>query len=163
MIEEEEKNNYSNTFHKKVQQMVETLGTEIDKVTGKKKSTWKKEVKEKVISKVKKKMIEVMTGKTKAEQKQICRLHILELKANYGRKIWNMSICQSEEDTTEHVLEYNKGDKKFNLNDERGKEWGEILEIYRNNNENISIDNVEEREIYQKKRRKEKIVEKDRC
>ena len=36
MIEEEEKNNYSNTFHKKVQQMVETLGTEIDKVTGKK-------------------------------------------------------------------------------------------------------------------------------
>ena len=58
------------------------------------------------------------------------------------------SICQSEEDTTEHVLEYNKGDKKFNLNDERGKEWGEILEIYRNNNENISIDNVEDREIY---------------
>ena len=58
------------------------------------------------------------------------------------------SICQSEEDTTEQVLEYNKGDKKFNLNDERGKEWGEILEIYRSNNENISIDNVEDREIY---------------
>ena len=92
MIEEEEKNNYSNTFHKKVQQMVETLGAEIDKVTGKKKSTWKKGVKEKVISKVKKKMIEVMTGKTKAEQKQICRLDILELKANYGRKIWTKDV-----------------------------------------------------------------------
>ena len=27
-------------------------------------------------------------------------------------------------------LNTNKGDKKFNLNDERGKEWGEIIEIY---------------------------------
>ena len=38
---------------------------EINKVTGKKKSTWKKEVKEKVISKVKKRIIEEMTGRTK--------------------------------------------------------------------------------------------------
>ena len=30
-------------------------------------------------------------------------------------------LCQSEEDTTEHVLECNKGDRKSNLNDERGK------------------------------------------
>ena len=59
------------------------------------------------------------------------------MKANYGRK----GFCQSEEDTTEHVLECNKEDKKFNLNDERGKEWGEMVEIYRRNKENRSVDN----------------------
>ena len=40
----EEKKNYSNTFYKNVQQIAGTLEIEIDKVTGKKKSTWKKEV-----------------------------------------------------------------------------------------------------------------------
>ena len=38
-------------------------------------------------------------------------------------------MCQSEEDTTEHVFEFNKGEKKFNLNDERRKEWGEIVRL----------------------------------
>ena len=37
----------------------------IDKVTGKKKSTWKKEVKEKVISKLKKRMSTEMAERTK--------------------------------------------------------------------------------------------------
>ena len=40
MIEEQEKKNYNNNFYKKVQQTAETLEIEIDKVTGKKKSTW---------------------------------------------------------------------------------------------------------------------------
>ena len=59
------------------------------------------------------------------------RLHMRELKANYGGKSLDnrCPMCQSEEDTTEHVLEFNKGDKKFNLNDERGKEWGEIVKF----------------------------------
>ena len=30
-------------------------------------------------------------------------------------------------------LGINKGDKKFKLNEKRGKEWGEIVEIYRKN------------------------------
>ena len=30
----------------------------------------------------------------------------------------------TKKDTTEKVLEYNKGYKKFNLKDEREKEWG---------------------------------------
>ena len=53
------------------------------------------------------------------------RLHMSQLKANYRRKgLENRSpMCQSEDDTTKHVLECNKGDKKFNLNDEREKEW----------------------------------------
>ena len=55
-----------------------------------------------------------------------------------------LHICGS---TTEHVLECNKckrnkGDKKFNLNDERGREWGEIVEIYRKNKKNRSKDNI---------------------
>ena len=56
-----------------------------------------------------------------------------ELKANYRRKGFEnrCPMCQSEDDTTKHVLECNKGDKKFNLNDEREKEWAEIVEIYR--------------------------------
>ena len=47
IIEEQEKKNYNNTFYKNVQQISENFEIEIDKVTGKKKSTWKKKVKEK--------------------------------------------------------------------------------------------------------------------
>ena len=46
-----------------------------------------------------------------------------------------MPNVQSEEDTSEHVLECNAGDKKFNLNEKKGKEWGEVDKrgIYRKN------------------------------
>ena len=65
-----------------------------------------------------------------------------ELKANYGKKVQGgrCQMCQSEEDTTEHVLECN------NLNDQRGKEWGEIVKIYRKNMENRSTDNIGEKQ-----------------
>ena len=142
MIEEQEKNNSSNTFYKKVQEIAETLEIEIEKVTGKTKSTRKKEVKEKIISKIKKRMKEEMAGRTKCRKiendkgrRKEClkesnsgtikdtmkiRLHMWEVKANYGRKDPDSRcpMCQSEEDTTKHVLKRNKGDKKFNLNDE---------------------------------------------
>ena len=36
--------------------------------------------------------------------------------------------CEYEEGATEFLLEFNNGDKKLNLNDERGKE---IVQIYR--------------------------------
>ena len=47
------------------------------------------------------------------------RLRMCALKVNYGRKgLRNRCpMCQSEKDTTENVLECNKGDKKFNLKD----------------------------------------------
>ena len=45
--------------------MAEIPKIEINQVTGKKKSTWKEEVKEKVISKVKKGIIEEMARRTK--------------------------------------------------------------------------------------------------
>ena len=64
MIEEREQKNYNNTFYKKEQQIAEPLQTEIGKVTDKKKSTWKIQVKKKVISKVKKRMSEEMAGRT---------------------------------------------------------------------------------------------------
>ena len=142
MIEEQEKNNYSNTFYKKVQQIAETLEIEIDKVTGKTKSTRKKEVQEKIISKIKKRMKEKMAGRTKCRKiendkggRKECikesnsgtikdimkiRLHMWEVKANHGRKDLDSRcpMCQSEEDTTKHVLKCNKGGNKFNLNDE---------------------------------------------
>ena len=68
------------------------------------------------------------------------RLHMWELKANYGRQNLDNRclMCQPEEDTTEHALECNKGDKKFNLNDERGKEWREIVEMYRKKKRQIN-------------------------
>ena len=53
-------------------------------------------------------------------------------------------MCQSEVDTKEHILECNEGDKKLNLNNERSKEWGEIVGIYRKNKKNRSIDNMQE-------------------
>ena len=75
-----------------------------------------------------------------------------EVKANYRRKSLDSRcpMCQSELATTEHVLKCNKGNKKFNLNDERGKELGEIVKIYRKNKKNRSIDNIgEEQNIFE--------------
>ena len=66
MIEEQEKKNYNNLFYKKLHQIAAvTLDIEIDKVTDKKKSIWKKQVNGKEISKVKKRMSEEMVGRTK--------------------------------------------------------------------------------------------------
>ena len=65
IIEEGEQKNYNNTFYKKLQQMAETLEIQIGKVTGNEKSTWEKQVKEKVISKVKKRMSGEMAQRTK--------------------------------------------------------------------------------------------------
>ena len=42
MTEQQEKKNYNKTFYKKVQQIAEAFEIQIDKVTGKKKSIWKK-------------------------------------------------------------------------------------------------------------------------
>ena len=69
-----------------------------------------------------------------------------ELKANYGRKGLDKRcpMCWLEEDTIEYVLGCSKGDKKFNLNDKRVKEWGEIVESYIKNKKNRSIDNIQE-------------------
>ena len=53
-------------------------------------------------------------------------------------------MCQSQGDTTEHVLECNKGDNSFKLNDERGKEQEKLVESYRKNKEKRSIDNIGE-------------------
>ena len=86
------------------------------------------------------------------------RLHIWELKVNYRRKGLDnrRPMCQSEEDTTEHVLKFNKGDKKFNLNDERGKEWSEIVEIYKKNKKNRPIDNIqEEQNVLEEQKKRE--------
>ena len=65
IIKEQEKKNHNSTFYKKEQQIAETLEIEIDKVTSKKKSIWKKQVKEKVILKVQKRMSEEIKGRTK--------------------------------------------------------------------------------------------------
>ena len=61
------------------------------------------------------------------------RLYTWEFRANYGKKGLDnrCPMCQSEEDTKAYFLECNKGDMKFNLKDERGKKWREIVEIFR--------------------------------
>ena len=68
------------------------------------------------------------------------------VKAKCGQKSLDnrCAVCQSEEDTTEHVLKCNKGYKKFDLNDEGGREWGGGEQIYRKKKENRSINNIEE-------------------
>ena len=83
------------------------------------------------------------------------RLHMWELKGNYEWKGLDSRcpVFQSEEDITEHVLECNKGDKKFNLNDETGKEWGDSRNLQKY--QQITQD---KNKIYQKDRRKEKTV-----
>ena len=69
-----------------------------------------------------------------------------KLKADYVRKSLDnrCPMCQSEEDIIEHVLQCKKGDTKFNFNDDRGKEWREIVEIYKKNKDNRTIDNIGE-------------------
>ena len=120
----------------------------MDKVTSREKSTWQKEVKETLKKEVKRRMFEEMTWRTKCRtiendrwgRKEYIkegnsgtvkdlfkiRLYIWDLKASYGKKGLDnrFPMSQSEEGTTEHVLECKKGNKKFSLNDERGKEWG---------------------------------------
>ena len=108
MIVEEQNKNYSNTFYQKVQQIAEKLEIKTDKLTDKKKSTWKKEVEEKV-RKSKKRMIEEIARRTRCKAQENdkwgrkeyikesnsgtikdvikIRLYMSELKANYGRKV----------------------------------------------------------------------------
>lgn len=72
------------------------------------------------------------------------RLYMCELKVNYRRKSLGnrCPMCQTK-DTAEHGLECKKGDKKFTLNDERGKGWREIVAIDCKNKKNRStIDNI---------------------
>ena len=67
------------------------------------------------------------------------------MKANYEEKGLNKRcpMCQLEEDLQSfHVLEYNKEDKKYNLNDLRGREWVEIVGTYRNSKKSRSINNI---------------------
>ena len=66
-------------------------------------------------------------------------------------------MCQSEEDSAERALECNKGYKKFNLNDERGKEWGEIVQIYRKNKKKRSLDNIQEEQNIRQKLREDRM------
>ena len=54
VMEEKEKKNYTNTFYNKVQQIAENLETKTDKLYNrKKKLTWKKQLKKKVMPQVK--------------------------------------------------------------------------------------------------------------
>ena len=57
------------------------------------------------------------------------RLHMWQVNCNYKRDNTDTKcpLCQKLEDTTEHVLEFEKA-KKFRLSKE---EWEEITEIYR--------------------------------
>ena len=41
------------------------------------------------------------------------------------------------------------------MNDERGEEWGMIIDIYRNNKGNRSINNIEEQNILEEQKKRE--------
>ena len=63
------------------------------------------------------------------------RLHMWQVNCNQKRDNTDTKcpLCQKSEDTTEHVLEYEKA-KKFTLSKENSQgEWEEITEIYRKN------------------------------
>ena len=97
------------------------------------------------------------------------RLYMWEFKANYGRKgLGNRSPMFHQKRIPQNMSWNKKGDKKFNLNDQRGKEWEEIVEIYRISKENRSIDNIGEKQNMleeQKKReesRRRKNLERDK-
>ena len=67
--------------------------------------------------------------------------YMWELKANCSGKglEYRCPRCSSEEEYYRTCLIMQKRRKKFNFNDKRGKEW-KIVEIYRNNKENRSVE-----------------------
>ena len=76
-------------------------------------------------------------------------MHIWELKANYGRKVWTINAqCVYQKRILQNVwMEQRRQEIQFERwNNERGKEWREIVDIYRKNKENRLIDNVGEKQ-----------------
>ena len=65
IVKEQEKNKYINTFHQRVKRIAEDLDIDIDKATTTRKSAWKKEVKERIMIKIKNRLADEMNQKTK--------------------------------------------------------------------------------------------------
>ena len=71
----------------------------------------------------------------------------------------NMSVRRT---CPEHVLDCNKEDQKFNLKDERGKDWEKIVEIYRKNKQNRSRRRKQTKKMQKKKKTIEETVKGER-
>ena len=65
VVEEQEQNQFKNTFYQKVQKIAKDLQIDISDVTSTSKSEWKKKVKGKAIDRIRKRMKEDMQKKTK--------------------------------------------------------------------------------------------------
>ena len=159
VVEEQEQNQFKNTFYQKVQKIAKDLQTDISDVTSTSKSKWKKKVKGKAIDRIRKRMKD-MQEKTKCqtvrngkwERKQYTkkcesntikdvikiRLHMWNTKCNYKRNELDTTcpLCKTEEDTTEHITICQEGNNTYNLLDENEKDWEKIVAIYKNNKEN---------------------------
>ena len=129
IVQEQRAQNHQNTFYGKVRTIAEELNIKLEAVATKKKSEWKRTIKDKVQNKIQERVEREMENKTKLrtvredkwerkEYSATCdsdlvidiikiRLHMWGLKKNYPRKEEDMKcpICTKKEDTTEHVLE----------------------------------------------------------
>ena len=156
VVEEQEQNQYKNTFYQKVQKIAKDLQIDISDVISTSKSKWKKKVKGKAVDRIRKRTKEDMTGKTKGrtmqnykwERKQYIkkcgsitikdvikiRLHIWKTKRSESYK--TCPLCRTEEDNTEHIMVCQEGNNTDNLLDENEKDWQKIIKIYKSNEEN---------------------------
>ena len=155
IIAEQAKSNRKKTVISKVKQIAQEKGLKIKNVENMSQSKWKKQVKEKIAKSIEERTKQEMANKTKArtivedkwERKkylQECDSNIIKdvikIRLHMWQVIWNYKrdntdnkcpLCQKLEDTTEHVLEFEKA-KKFRLSKENSKEeWEEITKIYR--------------------------------
>ena len=157
VVEEQEQNQFKNTFYQKVQKIAKDLQIDISDVTSTSKSNCKKKVKGKAIDRIRKRMKEDMQEKTKCrtvrndkwERKQYIkkcesntikdvikiRIHMWNTKCNYKRNELDTTcpLCKTEEDTTEHIMACEEGNNTYNLLDENEKDWEKIVAIYKNN------------------------------
>ena len=147
ILAEQTKSNHKNTIISKLKQIAQEIGVKIKNVESMSKSKWKKQVKEKIGKSIEQRTNQEMINKTKVrtiaedtwERKKYLEecdsdtiknvikiiLHMWQMNCNYKRNniFTKCPLCKKTEDTTEHVLEYEKANK-FTLSKEKARENG---------------------------------------
>ena len=130
IILEQRRKGMPNTLYERAKEIGQSIGMNIDQAGKMKKSTGKREVKTKIKEKIQQRLTDDLKEKTKARTIQKdkwlkkeyikngnaddikyilkIRLHMWGVKKNYPKNDTDTicPICRKEEDTTEHVLDY---------------------------------------------------------
>ena len=86
------------------------------------------------------------------------RLHMWKLKKNYSREEEDMEcpISNGKEDTTEHVLEFQKAETVYRAKYNTPNQWVEVLMIYKQNKKKKRETRAKRKHKKEQKQKKEK-------